>query len=106
MEWLDGIIDLMDMSLSKLQDIVKDREVRCAAWGHKEVYMTERLNNSTEILEEFSCDILACVLCPGPWALRVQASPTQIPVKLSSMPGGVEGGELHSLLPGQWCTLS
>ena len=52
MRWLDGIINSMNMSLSKLRDTLKDRDAwRAAVHGITKSLsnMTERLNNNNHL---------------------------------------------------------
>ena len=48
MRWLDGIIDSKDMSLSEVQEMVKEQgSLACwSPWGCKESDTTEQLNNN------------------------------------------------------------
>ena len=48
MRWLDGIMGSKDMSLSKLQEIVKDREAWCAAVHGVTKIMTEWFNKNNK----------------------------------------------------------
>ena len=43
-------IDSVNLNLSKLQEMVKDREQACCSpWGYKELDMTEQMNNKCKL---------------------------------------------------------
>ena len=68
MRWSDGFINSLDISLSELREMVKDREAwhaACSSWGCKESDMTYWLHKNNNI-PLYDCFTVSCFLTHSP----------------------------------------
>ena len=76
MRWLDSVTDLMEMSLNKLWEIVKDREALCAAVHRVTKSQTQLSNWATTTGSFRSYTIRKEAMSTPSWSLSASESPT------------------------------
>ena len=81
MKWLDGITDSMNMSLNKLQEIVKDKEPWCAKVNGVAKCKTELNQNNNEILNEIYWSQESPIPCKNEFLLLNKEFHFSIPSK-------------------------
>ena len=73
MRWLDGTTDMMDLSLSKLQENGEGQgRLACwSPWGHKELDMTWQLNDKKVIFQNMSSVTYSLLLPSSPFSSKM-----------------------------------